>query len=410
MRAFSWIDGACAVALALAALTLLGALGRQLPLQLFERRNMDAWFQADVPRVLGNMVDRRTTHFRTKVHPVASIAVHPWVTALRAVWPGTEAQAAMRFMMLVGAVWVAGVYALGRLVGCGPPSALCWGLLGLASAAFHFWFVVPETFAMGSLTLLVVLLVAALAVRRPVSDRLLIAASAVSLSMTVTNWVAGLVLAAAQRPWRRALRISAIALAIVAALAVLQRLLYSFSKLFFLGSREELDYISAPTLVDLGHRVAALLWYPISVPAVQGLPPETGTLPTLSLQAVPVLGAGWLHPLALLVWSLLFAAGAWGLVRAAGWARFAVVLGVTLGTQVVMHLIYGDETFLYAAHLLVLLLAVAMFAGRSPLGRFAPALALALAVLCFLNNGQAFDGAVALLADAVVPAPAPPTQ
>jgi hypothetical protein len=55
-------------------------------------------------------------------------------------------------------------------------------------------------------------------------------------------------------------------------------------------------------------------------------------------------------------------------VRSPLWHGFGKVVALTLAA---LHLVYGEETFLYAAHFLPLLLAV--FARRSPLGRFAPA-------------------------------------
>ena len=391
-------DALVAAVLAALALALIFSLARHLPPQLFARETgLDAWFQSDLPRTLANMVDAQSNHYRTKVHPIASILIHPIVTGLRALWPGSDLQAAMRFAGIVAALWVLSFYALCRLLGCGRLVAICFSLLAIASAAFQFWFSVPETYAPGSLGLLWVLLVAALAVHRPVGDRMLLAASVASLAITVTNWVAGLALAAVLRPWRRALLISAAAFAIVAALTVPQRWLYRFAKFFFLGSSEEADYMNLEQAGTLLDKLAAMFWHPISLPEVLSIASVPPKLNWLTVQLSAPASGGWAGVLALVLWSVLLAAGAWGLARAPQWRRFAAVLGLVLAAQVLLHLIYGEETFLYAAHFLPLLMAVAVFATRVLPPGLAAAMALLTAGLAAFHNAAMYERAARLL-------------
>ncbi|MDM0054880.1 hypothetical protein [Variovorax fucosicus] len=386
-------DALIAVTLGSVALFVLATLSSRLPGALYTPDGNDAWFQADLSRALRNMVDASSNHYRTKVHPIASITIHPLVAGLRALWPGSDLQAAMRVVWGCGLLWVAGFYALCRLLGSGRIAAACFSALAIGSAGFQFWFSVPETYAFGSLSLLLVLLTAALAVHRPVSDRLLTIASAASLSITVTNWIAGLALAISQRPWRRAVRISAIAFAMVAVLAVVQRSYYSFAKLFFLGSSEELDYVNLSRAGSLFDKLAAIFWSPVSVPGVlTQLQPAPG-LNFLTVQLSTPASGSWAGAIALALWSLLLLAGVWGLASASRWRGFAMVLGLTLGIHALMHFFYGEETFLYAAHFLPMLLALAVFAQRSPLGRLAPALALAAAGFAAVNNTAVFAAA-----------------
>ena len=396
-RSLAW-DALLAALLAALALMLLAALSRQLPPQLFKPEGLDAWFQADLPRALANMVDSQSNHYRTKVHPIASILIHPLVAGLRVLWPGSDLQVAMRFAALVAALWVISFYALCRLLGTGRFVALGFSLLAIASAGFQFWFSVPETFGIGSLTLLWVLLVAALAVHRPVGDRLLVAASIASLSITVTNWVAGLALAVVQRPWRRAFAISAIAFVVVAVVSVAQRFLYRFAKFFFLGSREEADYVNLEQSGTVLHKLAGMFWHPISVPEV--LLAKASEAPKLNWLTVQLSAPGsgsWAGMLALGLWTLLLAAGVHGLLRSPQWHAFGKVLGLTLAAQVALHLIYGEETFLYAAHFLPLLMALAVFAARSLPGPVAACIALLTAGLAAFNNAAIYETAARLL-------------
>ena len=64
------------------------------------------------------------------------------------------------------------------------------------------------------------------------------------------------------------------------------------------------------------------------------------------------------------------------MLRLPRWRAFALVVGVTLASQVMLHFVYGEETFLYAAHFLPLLMAVAVFARHSELGGAAPVIAM----------------------------------
>ena len=404
-RAGLAVDVLIALCLAVVAVTLSMSLSRQLPASLYSAEGNDAWFQADLGRAMRNMVDTRSNHFRTKVHPIASIAIHPVVTALRGVWPASDLQAALRVVWAVGALWAMGFYALCRLLAMGRVAGVCFALLAIGSAAFQFWFSVAETFAFGSLTLLAVLLVAAVAVHRPVRDRWIVLASVLSLSITVTNWVAGLVLALAQRPWRRALRLSAIAFLIVVALTVVQRGIYRFAKFFFLGSREELDYVNVAEAGTWLDKLAGMFWSPMAIPALairEQLPPD---LDWLTVQLSTPGSGSWAGGLALVLWSVLLLSGVYGLVTSQRWRSFAWVLLPTMGAQVLLHMVYGEETFLYAAHFLPLLLAVAVFARHSPLGRLAPTVALVAAGLAAANNHAVFETAVQRLPPSAVSAP-----
>ncbi|GAA4359377.1 hypothetical protein GCM10023165_55380 [Variovorax defluvii] len=400
-RGIAW-DVLLAALLCVLALAVLATLTRQLPAALFAReQGLDAWFQADMPRVLANMVDAGSNHYRTKVHPIASILIHPVVGGLRLLWPGTDLQAGMRFIGIVAVLWICGFYALARLLGCGRFATACFSLMAIGSAGFLFWFSVPETYAPGSLTLLAVLLAAALAARRPVSDRLIVDVSIASLAITVTNWVAGLALALVERPWRRALGLSAVAFAVVAVLTVPQRLFYSYAKFFFLGSREELDYMNLQASGTWLHRLAGMFWSTFSLPELQALPAdEVQRLPQLSVQLSSPASGGWIGMAALGLWTLLLLAGAWGLARSPAWRRFGAVLGLTLGAQVLLHLVYGEETFLYAAHFLPLLMAVALFSVRVLPGGLAASMALLAAGLAAFHNTATYEAAVRLLQQA----------
>jgi hypothetical protein len=52
----------------------------EIRITALEPRNV--WFQADVARVYSNMTERRSDHYRTKVHPLFSISTNPLIHLL----------------------------------------------------------------------------------------------------------------------------------------------------------------------------------------------------------------------------------------------------------------------------------------------------------------------------------------
>jgi hypothetical protein len=93
-------------------------------------------------------------------------------------------------------------------------------------------------------------------------------------------------------------------------------------------------------------------------------------------------------------WLTILVAGLWGLVTLRGLDRFRWALGLTLLGQVGLHLVYGDETFLYSLHFLPLLLALAACATQLPARQPLRLVLLLLIVLVALNNTQQFQRAV----------------
>ena len=128
-------------------------LSQQLDLALYSESAGNVWFQADTGRTLSNMVDPGSDHYRTKVHPIFSITAYPIVAAGRAVWSGTDLEAAMRVQSLIAGLWLTAFYTLARLLSFDRLTAALVSVLGATSASFMYWFAVPETYDWGSLSL-----------------------------------------------------------------------------------------------------------------------------------------------------------------------------------------------------------------------------------------------------------------
>ena len=140
-----------------------------------------------------------------------------------------------------------------------------------------------------------------------------------------------------------------------------------------------------------------MFWHPLSLPEVLSVASVPPKLNWVTVQLSAPASGGWAGGSALVLWSLLLAAGVVGLLRTPRSRGFAAVLGLTLAAQVALHLIYGDETFLYAAHFLPLLMAVALFATRALPPTLAAAMALLAAGLAAFHNAAMHEAATRLL-------------
>ena len=210
-------------------------ISTRVPTVLLE--TYDVWFESDLSRVYENMADRWSNHYRTKVHPLFSLLTHPVIYALKKV-AGFEPLTSIRGLTAgIAAAWVGILYVILRWVGCRPLDAVLFSLIAACSAASRFWFIVPETYAFGSLSILLALLMTLAAESREIAQWPFIAVSALTLSFTMTNWMAGIAMAFAHYPWRRAMQITVNAFCLVVLLWAVQKYLFPTAQFFFRRQR-----------------------------------------------------------------------------------------------------------------------------------------------------------------------------
>jgi hypothetical protein len=393
-----WQDVTAAVCLAV----IVGALSwynqGQIDEALHDVRTTDVWFQADVWRVVDNETRRHSDHYRNKVHPLYSLLSFPLVAAAQGAL-GVDAHAAVRlFHTLVAALWGALLHATLRLCGRSTAQAALFALLGAASAASLFWLGLPETYGPGSVAILLAVCAAAAAEQRRLPAWQHVGVNVLTLSYTVTNWMAGLLATFAAEPFRRALRLAGLAFAVTAALAVLQKAIFPSSGLFFLGSREEFAYVLRAEAGGLWATTRAHIFHAMTLPDIRYVPGANADWAYLSVQQSPLLSGGMPVLVAAGAWAALLALGATAL-RAARERRLAFVLSGIAAGQLALHALYGEETFLYSLHLMPVLVVIASFGVRiAP--RTCLALAALLAVVAGSNNMLKLQEAQSSLRDA----------
>jgi hypothetical protein len=352
----------------------------------------DVWFESDLARIYDNMADRWSDHYRTKVHPAFSLLTHPVIFGLKHVG-GLDAATSIRtFNAAIAGVWLAVLFVLLRIIGCRPFDAALFAMVAASTAASCFWLLVPETYPLGSLSIISALLLTALAERRLSSEWPFVVVSALTLSFTVTNWMAGLAATFAHFPWRRSLQISVNAFCLVILLWAVQKYLFPSAQ-FFLGDREETKYALDPEAGGLFNVARSFFVHSAIMPAFR-VAHEPGWQVTADhLVAWPklmtqdaALGSGsrvaWLMTV---LWLTLIGFGALGFLMMRTYPCFRFALGTVLLGQLLLHSIYGNETFLYSLHFVPLLVIVAA------LNTLTAARPLALMMAAILLIGMAFN-------------------
>jgi hypothetical protein len=394
------------------ALMLLGGVGSYLraqridPLFLhandpqFRQRNIgdDVYFQADLPRVFTNMTQRTSNQYRTKVHPLFPIATVPAVSILRKSLGFEQLTAVRLFTSVIAALWVGALFAALRLLGCRRLDAICFSLAGMVSAASIFWFAVPETYGFGSLTIILALVFVGLTQYRDFSEKWYMVIGAMTMSGTVTNWMAGIAAGWVNLPWRRVVQVSVNAFFVVTVLWAVQKLAFPSTQ-FFLDQTEERDYILSS---EMGGPLRVLLVFFLHsavMPAAQVVKIGMGQLVLSVQRSLPGSGGFW-GATAGLAWGVVLCLGLWGFYRAGNNPRLRSAIGLVLLGQLGLHLLYGEETFLYSLHFVPLLILVAACSTLSGARRVALPLVCIFIISAAVNNWMQFSRAANFFEDA----------
>ena len=342
----------------------------------------DVWFEADLPTVADTVLHRWSIQSRNARHPLVPLLGTGSAYALRATGLGDRSILALQ-SAVVGAIWVALFFTIARSVTTRLLDAIVFTLLACSTSSAMFWLSIPETYAAGSLTLLVPLALTAIDRERRFAEGWYVAASAASLSVTSTNWMCGIWAALVRWPWRRALQVSINAVFIVGTIWAVQRIIFP-SAPFFFGYSNEGRFILPAASGGPGPIARTLFFHTIVMPRIEVIAePKWGAV--MSVQHAAIASSGAWGVAATVLWIALLTATLLGLIGSRGNVRVRIVLGATLAGQLLLHLVYGEETFLYALHVAPLLVlapanAVASTFWRRPILMLAVALALAAAV------------------------------
>ena len=357
-------------------------------------RLTDMWFNADISKLVAMASDAETFQaFFTSEHPLIMLAVYPPVALLRAT--GLTLLTAVRaYWALIAALWTAILFILLRAIGCRPADATIFTIMSMTSAAFFFWFAVPEAFSLGSLTILVVLYLVSVAHRTKSSLVIYTVINLVSLSITLTNWMVGILAAILNLPWRRALLAIAGGFLITLPLWGVEKRAFPETSFFLASTGRLSEYMHIPPtasrIVDV---VPSFFVDTMVMPRIivydrrpfQRVMTTDGTTPGSGSPAGYLAAAAWLALLGL-----------------GGWACFSIwkdsplirLVVLTAAGQLALNFVFGAESFLYSMHFLPLLILIAANVLRTRWRPVGLGLAVVVAVTCVINNQAQFAFAV----------------
>ncbi|WP_020180203.1 hypothetical protein [Methylopila sp. M107] len=365
---------------------------------------MNVWFQGDTPRVMENMTDPASNHYRTAVHPISSILTTPLVLAIAKLGL-SAATAAKTLIALAGAANAALMFFTLRHLRLPRLAACVFVALFLSSAAYLHWHACVELGPFGSLTITAALY--ALVRGRALGVFWWVLISAASLGVTVTNWSAGLAATILRWPLARTILISTFALVTVVVLATVQGETFRNTG-FFLNykfAEKEIQW----TQIAM-EREGKASWspaqnlYAMYVTTIVAPRPQLKTVGDMTLVTNQTPALGELSPIgkaAIAAWLALLGCGIYAAFRERSVRTVAIGVGLMLLAQTALHSIYGDVTFLYAPHFLPMLVVLAALSWFTPARRLALGLALVVVVLGAVNNAWQFSTAADLMESVV---------
>jgi hypothetical protein len=351
----------------------------------------DIYFQADLFRNLDNITDRTSLVWRSHVHPIWVLLVYPVEMLLVRGLGISEMRAIFLINAASAGAWLGLIFGLLRAFGLRRPDAIVFTLLAGVSAAAIFWFPVPETYCLGTLSLLLPLLLAA---GRASTRWLFLLADAFSLGITVTNWMAGIAATISRFPLHKAVSLLLSSLVLVGALFAVQKVFFPISNVPvflkpFNGIKEVKTFSGHPLAEGPRAAVRAILFHGMVAPAIHQRPSKM-----LTFQMSALGSSGTLGLVATILWATLMSAGVVSLFtcRMAMPARFA--FGAVLFGQLALHSVYGDEHFLYGLHVTPLLVILAALTTLTRARIVALVLAIALIPCALTNNARQWLTAV----------------
>jgi len=361
---------------------------------LMDLRADDVWFEADVSRVYNDMTDRGANHYRTTVHPLFPLLTYPVVHASQKLFHVSTMRALRGVIAATAGIWLTSFYLLLRMLRCRRLDAALFALVAAATSGAMFWAAIPETYEFGSLTILGVLWVAAVAERGKVPVWLDIAIGAASLSVLVTNFMVAIASFVSRYRLKQAIQIAVNAFVVVVVLWGVQKYFFTTAR-FFIGEHDSGAAPPSPRATA----VVVMLLHNFVAPEVWTGPndaPDKWLL--LTFQHVALGPMNGLRVAALISWGCLLGFAVWALARLPQYPRLRLTLALSIAGQIALHLLYGVETFLYALDFLPLLVTAAALATLSRWRPVVLAVACVFAAAAGLHNSAQMHAALDMIA------------
>ena len=317
------------------------------------------WFESDPPMVYDTLVDRAAEWQKPNRHPLFPYFGLFVVKLLTVI--GIKESMAICLTLAFGAGCASALMALNLLLLVRDKLLrLLMQALFLGSSSFLFWAGICERFVISSASILAVSAIAAVASnKRQLSYVAAVTANVLGAAITITNWMFGLFLSVCfYRPRRvyEALRDSFL---VVTALWFIQGLVVSPNQHFLMLDKWNRRFVFNPYAGDLFDKLSALLEHSIVIPKIHtsnfNVMEAFDSSGLLGVQHSALGSTGTLGLILVIAWTLLLLVSSITLWRKQEKTPFERFLFLGLAGQLLLHIVYGTELFLYGMHLAPLL-------------------------------------------------------
>ena len=360
-RFLSWlsavrVDILIAILAAIATAGVTYGLASRVPPEMYDPANsIWAWFNGDMLRVQSSMLSRAGDHFRTQVHPLASIIMFTPTKILLDLGL-SPASAILTYLVTMSGLWSAAIYSGLRGLTLARPDALIFTLFATVTASAMFWLPITEVYSTAGFTVAATLALGTLIYNKRLPLFLQACASALSFSITTTNWMAGIWVTLCGNDYRRAIRITFDALLIVTILFGIQKMLIPRTQFFVPNLRLEWSFMMHESSVGIVSKLRSFWLYSIAAP-IPTFPyhlENDGLIERyLSFQRSSLWDMRWTGLIGLFLWLPVLALGTFvAIFGKIENSRIAQAILLFVASQCAFHALWGDETFLYSMNYL----------------------------------------------------------
>ncbi len=358
---------------------------------IYKDNALNTWFEADIRRVYLNMIDKDSNHYRTSVHPLFSIFTNPIVTLLIKgfnLWP----VAAVRlFNTFLSMVWTSLLYLLFRIMDKKLLDRILLTILGVISSTAIFWMTVSETYLLGSISILLVLILAISAEKKHVDQIWYFLTSLFTLSFTITNWMAGLITTFVNNKLKNSLQISLKVFATTTIIWGIQKIIFPSSQFFskIIGEKSFFNSLQLDNILDVLKRFFISSMVMPSIGLEENI--RSFNLLRMTVQNSNLIPENIFGVMAVFLWMFLLFYGLWNMFKQNKNKKFILIVLLLLGGQLGLHIFYGEETFLYSLHFFPLLLVASSYSLNSKYRNIILVSISFLIIFSGINNIQQFS-------------------
>jgi len=346
----------------------------------------NTWYEGDLNTVYESMTSFNR-HDRTMRHPLQSILTLGPVYALHVV--GIPRTIGAGIVVAMGAAsWTLSMYVLLRVLTFPRLDSALITILGICTASNMFWCGVPESFVFGGATIMATLAIFGVCVNTHcMRNWILVFLNVLSLSITTTNWMTGIVITWLAKGSRQSVQIVANGLVVTTLLWAVQARTIPGIEYFLKPSEWDRNYVFNERAGTPLNRLNVLLLYSAAMP--KPLPRvafwDDGKI-ILSVQKIPLLHGSIWHLCLVAAWAALLIAGAVLVAMNLRTSRVLQAVVIVLTLQLGLHMIYGDELFLFTMHTAGLLIILVAYVCKTRARSVCLVCLTSLALALYINN------------------------